>query len=80
LYVTITGENASMLYIEKDTAHYLDVGCVCVGCSRKRCMVVNNGVNNGIVSRVIHEENKSIRLLLKRKDNKRAVDMKLSNS
>ena len=44
--------------------------------------MVNSGVNNGVnsgVSRIIHEENKGIRLFLKKKDNKRAVNMKLSN-
>jgi hypothetical protein len=71
LYMIISGENASMLYIENDSEHYLDVGCVCVGCSSKRDWMLKSGV----VRKVIHDNS---RLLVIKK--KRAVNMKLSNS
>ena len=71
LYMKISGENACMLYIEKVTDHYLDVGCVCVGCSRKRDLVVDSGV----ISRVMHEDR---RLFLIKKEKKRVINMRLA--
>jgi hypothetical protein len=57
LYNTITLENHHMSEIQTD--HYIDCGCVCVACERKRKIVlekVKRGENTK--ERIIHEETK----------------------
>jgi hypothetical protein len=76
LYMAISGENTSQIYIEKETEHYLDVGCVCVGCSRKRCDMLWRGV----YGRIKHGDRKSVVKMVKRSSNNNGVNMRLSNS
>jgi hypothetical protein len=57
LYNTITLENHHMSEIQTD--HYIDCGCICVACERKRKIVlekVKRGENTK--ERIIHEETK----------------------
>lgn len=58
LYNKITLENHHMSEIQID--HYMDCGCVCVACERKRKIVLEK-VKRGeqIKQRIIHEETKS---------------------
>ncbi len=58
LYNKITLENHHMSEIQTD--HYMDCGCVCVACERKRKLVLEK-VKRGEKSkeRIIHEETKS---------------------
>ncbi len=58
LYNTITLENHHMSEIQTD--HYMDCGCFCVACERKRKIVLDK-VKRGekTKERIIHEETKS---------------------
>jgi len=58
LYNKITLENHHMSEIQTD--HYMDCGCVCIACERKRKIVLEK-VKRGeqIKERIIHEETKS---------------------
>ncbi len=58
LYNKITLENHHMSEIQTD--HYMDCGCVCIACERKRKIVLEK-VKRGeqIRERIIHEETKS---------------------
>jgi hypothetical protein len=58
LYNKITLENHHMSEIQTD--HYMDCGCVCVACERKRKMILEK-VKRGEKTRerIIHEETKS---------------------
>jgi hypothetical protein len=58
LYNKITLENHHMSEIQID--HYMDCGCVCIACERKRKIVLEK-VKRGekIKERIIHEETKS---------------------
>lgn len=58
LYNKITLENHHMSEIQTD--HYMDCGCICVACERKRKLVLEK-VKRGekIKERIIHEETKT---------------------
>jgi len=58
LYKEISLENQRICEIQE--SHYLDVGCMCIGCIKKRKSVLE-GVSRGeSVERIIHKESKNV--------------------
>jgi hypothetical protein len=58
LYKEISSENQRKYDIQKD--HYLDVGCMCSGCSKSRMLVLDKVSKGESIEKIIHKESKNV--------------------